>query len=403
MTKQWILPLALAACLLGFAEDRKAMARYLDPAVLAQGPDLFQAAPGSRADLAVAWQQAEAASNLTLEQQVAGAAGVDDGRVAWGFLDWLFDWFSDAKDEVTGPDYDDAGIPHDAFNWSYYGMNVQDVDTMTVADFERTLRFTGPWLRFTMHTDEVSESNWYRLEPGLSKIRSAGRSTGITPKVMINLSGYSNSGGGSDPLRSDLSWGEKASRYGTLASRLVNKVRSLGWGDVIYEAWNEPDNSSPLGIGPEAGGEEFNEGLSQMLESFSASVRGAGGRTAFSPFMSLNDSKIGTVKAVWNRVQSGFDYFSAHQYDDEPGKVKYWAEQTKGFTGNRPVLISEHGFQSDPKNADKYRRQAWALYQGFGADVLKGVTGYVYGSSHQPWAIDANEDFFWQVTHDSRP
>lgn len=317
------------------------------------------------------------------------------------FTDW-FDWFNDKKDEVTGDKYSDAGIPHDAFYSSLYGMNVQQLDSMSVDDFSRVLRYAGPWVRINMSTAEVSENNWFRLEPGLSKLRQAANSTGIQPNLLVNLSGYSS--GGDEPLLSSLSWDDKASRYSDLAYRLTEKVHSSGWGDAIFEAWNEPDNtSSSIGIGVSAGSSEFNTGLTKLCNAFSTGVRRAGGTTAFSPFMTLNDSKIDSVRTVWNNVQGGFDYFSAHIYDDDAGHTKYWAQQTKAFTGSRPVIISEHGYNSAPHDYDQYRRQAWALYQGFGADTLKGVMGYVYASDDSHWAIGAGDDFFWKVTHDSRP
>ena len=346
-------------------------------------------------------------NNANLYQGVQGTGEYPTGQVANGWFDWigdLFDWFDEKEDELTGNNYDDAGIPHDAFFWSYYGMNVQKVDTMSTADFARTLTYAGPWLRINMSTDEVAEENWYRLEPALAHLRAAANSTGIEPNLVINLSGYSYYDSGDDYLLRDLSWEEKGDRYSSLAFELTEKVHSLGWGDAIIEAWNEPDNTNYyLGIGPSSGSAEFKTGLIELLDGFSAGVREAGGITAFSPFMTLNDTKIDTVRYVWQHTHAGFDYFSAHQYDDDPGKVRYWAEQTKGFTGDRPVIITEHGYQSSPKDADKYRRQAWALYQGFGADTLRGVMGYVYASDHQPWAIGDNEDFFWKVTHDSRP
>ncbi len=316
------------------------------------------------------------------------------------FTDWL-DWFNDKKDEVTGDKYSDAGIPHDPFYASQYGMNVQQLNSMSVDDFSRVLRYAGPWVRFNMSTAEVSENNWFRLDPGLSKLRSAADSTGIQPHLVINLSGYSSSG--DEPLSRGLSWDDKASRYSDLAYRLTDRVRSQGWGDAIFEAWNEPDNSSSsIGIGA-ATNTEFKDALTKLCDGFSTGVRRAGGTTAFSPFMTLNDSKIDTVRSVWNNVQGGFDYFSAHMYDDDAGHTKYWAAQTHAFTGDRPVIITEHGYNSAPHDYDQYRRQAWALYQGFGASNLKGVMGYVYASDDSHWAIGANDDFFWKVTHDSRP
>lgn len=356
--------------------------------------------------------QAQALASATLGGQVAygGQTPTWDTMDASGqgqplngffdfFTDWL-DWFNDKKDEATGDKYSDAGIPHDPFYSHLYGMNVQQLDSMSVDDFSRVLRYAGPWVRFNISTAEVSENNWFRLDPGLSKLRSAANSTGIQPHLVVNLSGYSS--GGDTPLERGLSWDAKASRYSGLAYRLTDRVRSQGWGDAIFEAWNEPDNSSSsIGIG--APGSEFNSALTKLCDGFSSGVRQAGGTTAFSPFMTLNDSKIDTVRTVWNSVQGGFDYFSSHIYDDDAGHTKYWAQQTKSFTGSRPVIISEHGYASSPHDFDKYRRQAWALYQGFGAENLKGVMGYVYASDDSHWAIGANDDFFWKVTHGSRP
>lgn len=349
---------------------------------------------------------ANSGTNLYLGQTDSGTATTGQSQSS-GWFDWLtdlFDWFEDKTDELTGNKYDDAGIPHDAFSWSYYGMNVQKVESMSVSDFVTCLTYTGPWLRINMSTDEVAEENWYRLEPALRNLRTAANSTGIDVNLVINLSGYSNYTSGDDYLLRNLSWQEKGDRYGDLAFELTEKVHSLGWGDAIIEAWNEPDNSNYyIGIGPSAGSSEFKTGMVELLTSFSDGVHAAGGVTAFSPFMTLNDTKIDTVRSVWKDVESGFDYFSAHYYDDDPGKARYWAKETRRFTGDRPVIISEIGFQSSPKDADKYRRMCWALYQGFGSDTLKGVMGYVYASDHQPWTIDKNEDFFWKVTHDSRP
>lgn len=158
-------------------------------------------------------------------------------------------------------------------------------------------------------------------------------------------------------------------------------MRSSGWASAIFEAWNEPDNgSSSIGIGASVGSNEFTDGLTKLCNAFSTGVR-----------------------TVWNKVQGGFDYFSAHMYDDDAGATKYWAQKTHDFTGDRPVIITEHGYNGSPHDYDKYRRQAWALYQGFGASNLKGVMGYVYASDDSHWVIGDNDNFFWKVTHDSRP
>lgn len=404
---RWLLLLVLALLAGAPALAQAASSPGLSPLVYYGGLD---SGPQGLENTLYAYSQSGESTtnnNASLYQGATGAGGKTAGQANSGWFDWftnIFDWFGDKADELSGNKYDDAGIPHDAFFWNYYGMNVQKVDTMSASDFATCLNYTGPWLRINVSTDEVAEENWYRLEPALRNLRAAANSTGIEPHLIINLSGYSNSASGDDYLLRTLSWGEKGDRYGDLAFELTEKVHSLGWESAIIEAWNEPDNSNYyLGIGPSAGSSEFKTGLEELLTSFSEGVRNAGGLTAFSPFMTLNDTKIDTVRTVWKDVQGGFDYFSAHQYDDDPGKVRYWAKETKKFTGDRPVIISEVGYQSSPKDADKYRRMDWALYQGFGSDTLKGVMGYVYASDHQPWAISGNEDFFWKVTHDSKP
>jgi hypothetical protein len=372
------------------------------PAVASRQPSLDQTgvldsfASATTGSQAAYLSQSQAWNNV----DATGAPKPQNGF--FDFLtDWL-DWFNDKKDEVTGDKYSDAGIPHDPFFSSQYGMNVQQLNSMSVDDFSRVLRYAGPWVRFNMSTAEVSENNWFRLDPGLSKLRAAADSTGIQPHLVVNLSGYSS--GGDEPLSSGLSWDDKASRYSDLAYRLTNRVRSQGFGDAVFEAWNEPDNTSPsIGIGPGAGSADFTNGLTKLCNAFSTGVHRGGGTTAFSPFMTLNDSKIDSVRTVWNNVQGGFDYFSAHMYDDDAGHTKYWAAQTHAFTGDKPVIITEHGYNSSPQDVDKYRRQAWALYQGFGSSNLQGVMGYVYASDDSHWAIGANDDFFWKVTHASKP
>lgn len=330
-----------------------------------------------------------------------------------GFFDWfddLFGWFDDAKEDIEEhyQDYNDDGIPSSAFTWSRYGMNLHNLQSLSVDQYERVLNYTGPWIRFSMHTDEVAEDNWnFRLTPGLRNIQAAADRLGITPKITIALTGYSNQSSGDDYLLKDISWEEKADRYYNLAKKLTEKVVSLGFGDAIIEAWNEPDNpAGDVGIGLGVGDSQFQSAMTGMLNSFSAGVHDAGGKTAFSPFMSINDSKYDTIKSLWESTHQGFDYFSAHVYDDDPGKARYWAEQVVSFTADRPVIISEHGYQNHLKDATYYRRQAWGLEQGFkfnGQTTLQGIMGYVYGSDHDPWVISDEEDFFWKVTHDTKP
>ena len=253
------------------------------------------------------------------DQEVAYQEGVDAQFLDW--LDDILDWFDDKKDEVTN-DYNDDGIPNSAFYWDRYGMNVHNVDTMTVEDFERVLSYAGPWVRMSISTDEVAEENWgYRLEPALEKIRQAGLNMNIDPQVTIALTGYSNYSSGTDYLLRDLSWQDKGNRYYNLAYSLTGKVRQLGFENAIIEAWNEPDHdAADIGIGISTGDSQFQSALSTLLNGFSAGVHAAGGTTAFSPFMTINDSKYDVMKSVWESTQSGFDYFSAHIYDDDPGK-----------------------------------------------------------------------------------
>ena len=354
--------------------------------------------------------QVEAAVEYSSAQVIADQDVSYQGDVDAEFLDWLddlFDWLDDTKDEVTN-DYSEDGIPDSAFSWSNYGMNVHNVDTMSVEDFERILSYAGPWVRLSISTDEVAEANWsYRLEPALEKIQRAGANLNIDPQVVLALTGYSNYSSGGDYLLRDLSWQDKGNRYYNLAYSLTNRVQDLGYGDVIFEAWNEPDHdASDIGIGLSTDDPEFVSALSTLLNGFAAGVHAAGGTTAFSPFMTINDSKYDVMKSVWEGTHNGFDYFSAHIYDDEPGKARYWADRVTDFTADRPVIITEHGYQNHMKDYGYYRRQAWGLYQGFnfnGETTLKGVMGYVYGSDHEPWVIDPGDDFLWLVTHDTKP
>ena len=338
---------------------------------------------------------------------------------ALGFFDWLsdlFGWVDDNKDtikevveEVTGV-YSEEGIPNDPYTSSKYGMNLHDVDTMTVEDYKRTLSYAGTWVRISISTDEVADQNWsYRLEPFLTNLQTAADELGVETNIVINLSGYSNTSGAANALYESLSWEEKASRYESLAYSLATQVHSMGHTDVIFESWNEPDNDEPgvdLGIGVSPDSDEFVNAITLLNNGFSSGIKQAHGITAFSPFMTLNEEKYDLVKEVWLATESGFDYFSFHYYDDEPGKARYYAEETVDYLANRPVIATEHGYQHHMKDTSYYRRQAWALDQGFtyqGSSTLKGIMNYVYGSNHAPWVIGDNEDFFWRVTHDSKP
>ena len=338
-----------------------------------------------------------------------------------GFFDWfedLFDWWNDAEDSINDvtdevgdyldPPYDNDGIPSDAFYADLYGMNMHNIDQLSVEDYETSLSYAGEWVRINISTDEVADQNWdYRLQNGLDNIYQAGSNLGISPKVVISFGGYSSHTRGGTYLLESLSWEEKASRYESLSHTLASTVSSWGYNDVIYESWNEPDNYAlDMGIGLTTDDAGFVDALSTLNNAFANGIKSAGGTTAFSPFMSFNDSKYDTVKAVWERTQSGFDYFSTHMYDDEPGSARYWAEQVVNFIGDRPVLVTEHGYQNDKRNHLLYRQQAWAFYQGFtsnGQSTLAGVMGYVYGSDHSEWVIGSTENFLWEVTHDSQP
>jgi hypothetical protein len=174
---------------------------------------------------------------------VAQSAGPESGPTSQGqgtqpaFFDDITDWFEDLFGDDDDRDYEEN--PASPFFWDRYGMNCHHIDAMSVQDFERVMKNSGPWLRIGISTDEVAERNWsYRLEPALRNIRQAGINLGISPRVVIGLGGYSLQSQGSDRLLQSLSWQEKANRYHNLAASLVAKVRSLGFDDAIFEAWN---------------------------------------------------------------------------------------------------------------------------------------------------------------------
>jgi hypothetical protein len=306
------------------------------------------------------------------------------------------------------PPYDDAGIPSSPFYPDHYGMNMHSIDQLSVDDIEKSLSYAGEWIRINVGTDEVADENWdYRLKPGLDKIHEAAGNLGIEAKVIINMTGYSENNSGGEYLLDGLGWDEKAHRYEDLAYTLASAVHSWGYTSTIFESWNEPDHEDPtkgIGLTPDDPG--FVDALSGLNNGFAAGIKRAHGHTAFSPFMTFNDDKFDDILSVWERTQAGFDYFSVHMYDDDPGEARYWAEKLSDFLANRPVLVTEHGYQHDRRNTEKYRMQAWGFYQGFeynGQSTLAGVMGYVYGSDHSGWVIDPNEDFLWNITHDSRP
>jgi hypothetical protein len=321
------------------------------------------------------------------------------------FFDNITDWFEDLFGDDER-DYEEN--PASPFFWDRYGMNCHHIDAMSVQDFERVMKNAGPWLRIGISTDEVAEENWrYRLEPALQNIRQAGINLGISPRVVIGMGDYSIHSQGSDRLLQSLSWQEKANRYHNLAATLVAKVRSLGFNDAIFEAWNEPDNTpAGIGIGPDPDSQEFEDALAIMAYGFAAGVHQAGGLAAFPPLMSMNGTKFDLIRNLWQRVGSSFDYFSVHMYDDEPDTCKSWSIKTRKLIGDTPVIITEHGFQHHKKDAQRYRAQAWAFLEGFsnGSNSnLHGVMGYVYRSDDGAWEIFDDEDFFWAVTHDNRP
>jgi hypothetical protein len=159
-----------------------------------------------------------------------------------GFFDWimdLFDWWDDTKDEVEDvidDRFSDEGIPSDPYKSEKYGMNLHDVDTMTVDDYKRSLAYAGTWVRITISSDEVADRNWgYRLEPALTNIKNAADELGVVPNIVINLSGYSNHTTGSKYLLDSLSWEEKAERYKNMAFALTNHVHLLGFTDTIFD------------------------------------------------------------------------------------------------------------------------------------------------------------------------
>jgi hypothetical protein len=123
--------------------------------------------------------------------------------------------------------YDDAGIPHDTFFWSYYDMNLHQVETMAVDDGDTCRTYIGSWIRINMSTGEVAEENWYCLELLLRNLCSTANPTGIEPLLALSLSGYFYTNG-DDYLLRFLSWEENGDCYQELTFEMIEKVHSLG-------------------------------------------------------------------------------------------------------------------------------------------------------------------------------
>lgn len=306
-------------------------------------------------------------------------------------------------------DYD---IPNSVFDWYKYGQNIHNIEKMSIDDCRRLLRYNGPWIRTSIGTSWVAENNFSRLETFLNKLKKAGDIENVKPKFTLAMSGFEDRENYQDsnkyPLHMipSLSWNELCNRYEKLATKLALFLNSIGWGDTILEAWNEPDHESfDMGIRINYNDSTFVNKLSKLVSSFGNGVKLSNTcQTAFCSFMSMNDSKFSKQIDVWKNTHNYFDYYNVHYYDDEPEKMYYWANEIKKITVDRPILITEHGNQHNTKDVNLYRKQAWAFQKAFG-DNLKAVIGYVTYSDHLHWLVNFNipDDMAWKITHNTKP
>ena len=297
-------------------------------------------------------------------------------------------------------------IPTAAFPYEQYGMNIQDID-QTTENILRALKGSGPWLRFTVPTDEAAEENWYRLDPFLSRVKEA-KADYPGLKLLIILTKYSGYAPGAESdihagrrLYQSLSNEEAHNRYYNLAYRLAKKLEAEGFADAIIECWNEPDHTV-FGIKLDLG-EEFVTRLTYLAKGFAAGVKASGVcQCAFPSFMSMNDSRWSYIEKLWKNCGGLFDYFNVHYYDDEPEECYKWAAKVAALTGDKPALITEHGDQHNIEDIAILRGQAWAFKLTF-KERLKAVLGYVWCSDDAGWAIADDAARLWNVTHDQNP
>lgn len=278
---------------------------------------------------------------------------------------------------------------------------------MTIDDYRRILK-NGSGVRISVWSSEVAEDNWYSLFPALDRLRHAGLREGIKPYLVVTTGGLDSRSevqNSSKHLLPHLSWEELARRYRIIGKKLARKLSDMGWSGSIVEAWNEPDHHDYGGFKDAVGSPEWINGLSFLIDQFCKGVREVGSiRTAFAPFMTLNESKFWMVESVWRNVHQGCDLFSFHDYDDSPSEMYKNAVKMQRITVERPVIVTEHGNQRSPHAWNLYREQAWSFQNAFGQNLEK-VFGYVAYSTHSKFVIDFRkpDDQAWKVTYDHMP
>jgi len=308
---------------------------------------------------------------------------------------------------LFGGNKSSSNISFDPFPWSMYGQNVHH--QINIDQARRLLRYNGPWIRLNVWTSEIVEDNW-SIKNNINSILNAASKEGITPNLTFVLSGTDDRPevqNSQNHLTPNLNIEDLSNRYYNCANKFAKELNNMNLHNVIIESWNEPDHEVyGKGIPGNFGSNEWKENLAKMNNKFAEGVKDGSGNifTAFCSFMSMNNSKFDVCSDVWRMSHSGFDYFNVHMYDDSPNEILNWSKKMKEVIVDRPVIITEHGYQNNTKNITLYRQQAYAFKDAFG-DLLKGVMGYVAYSDHHPWVVDFDgmENMSWEITHNDKP
>ena len=290
-------------------------------------------------------------------------------------------------------------IPTTAFPWSKYGIGIHDV-FQSLDDYKKMITYSGPFIRTDIPWWEVGENNFSRLDEFLKKCSDASKDLGLEVYPIIVTRGWTNSLGEDKSdikMTPDMPQSQRDNAAALLGLRLANELQ--GTNIFCVEGWNEPDHDNKTeGFYVNTNEDRFTALASHLISSMKP-FRDVGIKTAFAPFMTLNDSKFVEIEEVWNLTKNYFDYFSFHYYDDDPSKICYWATKTFNMIGNIPVICTEHGSQSN-KSKEYYRQSAWSMYKVFGNN-FKAVLNYCY-DGHDTWALK-NSDLLWNITHDVKP
>lgn len=288
-------------------------------------------------------------------------------------------------------------IKTSSFPWSEYGIGIHDV-FQSIDEYKKAVTSSGPYLRTDIPWWEVGEKNFSRTDEFLNKCEQATKELGFQVLPIIVVRGWTNTpyADKSDiQMQNSMPQAQREEAGYKLAKRLAERVKGRVF---CIESWNEPDHDNPEnGFYLSTGEDRWTAFKSHLLTTTKA-FREAGIKTAFCPFMTLNDTKASILTDVWKATQQNFDFFSFHYYDDDPSKICYYATQIAKLVADRPTLCTEHGSQSD-KSQNYYRQSAWAIKTAFKNFVV--VLNYCYDGDNN-WQ-EKDKDLVWNVTHDSKP